>query len=120
MTTKTKKKKLVIEWPETAFTINDIKDKYPDAKEITLRFRINKAISDGDIAYIGKIPQKVGRPHIVFARTPLDQSVINTAEKEIGLVVDDQVSQQVVDVAKVDSTETTKTTTTKHMVKQTV
>ena len=64
------KKKLIVEWPKTHFTIKDIQDKYPDAKNITLRFRINRAVEDGLVTYIGKNETNVGRPTIVFAPCP--------------------------------------------------
>ena len=118
---KTKKKKLVIEWPKTPFTIQDIKASYPDAKEITLRFRINKAIDDGLVAYIGKNPTKVGRPTIVFAPSPTSSENLQSAQ-DSGVVLDEQFEKQLIDVVKVDSTKApavTTTVTANNTVKQT-
>ena len=98
---------LNITWPETFFTIQDIQDEHPSAKNITIRFRINKAIEDNVIAYIGKNKTSVGRPTIVFAPYPIQESVLQAAV-EAGVILDEAYEDRVVKVAKV----TTKTETT--------
>lgn len=116
----TKKNKLVIEWPTTPFSIQDVQEKYSDAKNITLRFRINNAVRDGIITYIGKTPKAVGRPTIMFAPTPISKENLKLAA-ERGVILDEQFEKQPIDVVKVDgSTETVKTKkTTKLAVEQT-
>ena len=111
MAKKSKKKSLVIEWPETPFTIQDIQNMHPDAKNITLRFRINKAIREDVIKYIGKNPTKVGRPTIVFAPCPVSSENLKLAQTQ-GVELDEQFEQQLVDVAKVDSSSSTTTAAT--------
>lgn len=68
MSKTTKKNNAAIEWPSnTHFTINDIFEKYPDFVEITVRFRVNRAIDNKEIVSIGKIKPAIGRPRLVFA-----------------------------------------------------
>lgn len=97
-----KKSTLVIEWPKSFFSVNDIKNKHPNEKEITLRFRINKAIEENKIAYIGKNQTKVGRPTIVFAPCPLEDSVLQDAVNN-GVILDESLQDKVVAVAKSDT-----------------
>jgi hypothetical protein len=101
------KKKLNITWPTTHFTIKDITDSYPDAKEITLRFRINKAAENNEIVYIGKNETKVGRPTIVFAPFPVADSILKDAEAS-GVILDERFQEKlkthtVATVAKTES-----------------
>jgi hypothetical protein len=124
MANTTKKKKLVIEWPQTPFSIKGDNDgimaSYPGAKEITIRFRINKAIQEGELAYIGKNPTAVGRPTIMFARLPITSENLQIAVDR-GVILDEQFEDQLIDVAKVDGLANTATTkTTQNAVAQTV
>jgi hypothetical protein len=64
--------KLVINFPEV-FTVSDIKKQHPESVEITLRFRINKAVEDGKVVAIAKIPRQIGRPALVYATAPVTQ-----------------------------------------------
>ena len=111
MSNKTKKKKLVIEWPTSFFSIQDIQDKYPDAVNITLRFRITKAQENGDITLIGQTPKAVGRPTIMFAPEPITNELLTAAE-EAGVQLDDEFRSRTVEVAKVENVEVPTTTTT--------
>jgi hypothetical protein len=64
-----KKPTAKIEWPTTHFTIDDIQKKYPDVVNITLRFRVNKAVDETkELVVIGKIKPAIGRPKLVFAK----------------------------------------------------
>lgn len=112
-TDKQTKKKLEINWPTSHFTIQDIQSQYPDAKNITLRYRINKAIEEGQLTYIGKNDTKVGRPTIVIAPYPVSTEVLESAVKS-GVILDEQFENKVVDVLKVtDETKVDDTVTTK-------
>lgn len=106
-----KRKKLEITWPSQAFTIQDIQNVHPDAKNITLRYRINRAKEDGLIAEIGKNECPTGRPTIVFAPAPIEAKTLQSATDK-GVFLYEEFKEQLVDVAKVDSTTTTKTTQT--------
>ena len=109
--TNTKKKKLEITWPTSHFTIQDIQRQHPDAKNITLRFRINKAIEEGDLTYIGKNDTKVGRPTIVLAPTPVSSEILQSAMKS-GVLLDEAFEGKVVDVATVSDTVSEKSSVT--------
>lgn len=100
---------LEITWPETHFTIQDIQNEHPMAKNITIRFRINRAIEDNKIVLIGKNPTSVGRPTIVFHKNPITDTVLKQAVKD-GVILEEAFEEQVVKVAKV-STPTVETTT---------
>jgi hypothetical protein len=67
--TNTKRKSVVIEWPSTGhFTIDDMQKKYPDMVNITLRFRMKKALENSEISSIGRIKPAIGRPRLVFVK----------------------------------------------------
>jgi hypothetical protein len=87
----TKKKNTVnIEWPSNShFTIEDIQTKYPDVVNITLRFRVKKAVENKEIVQIGKIKPAIGRPRIVFAAANPPQEVI-AAAKAAGVLFSDE------------------------------
>lgn len=115
---KNKKNKLKIEWPKSHFTIKNIQDKYPSAKNITLRFRINRAIEDGLITYIGKNETSVGRPTIVFAPCPVDSGTLADAVNS-GVILDEKFAPKVVTVARVNTEPTSTSKTVPDAVKTT-
>jgi hypothetical protein len=100
-----RKSTLNIEWPKSFFTIQDIQNEHPGAKNITIRFRINKALEENKIAYIGKNPSKVGRPTIVFSSVPVNEDVLSEAVNA-GVILDESFEDKVVVVAKVYKSET--------------
>jgi hypothetical protein len=102
-------KKLNITWPESHFSIQDIQKEHSDARNITLRFRINRAVEDGVLSYIGKTPKPVGRPTIVFAKNPITKKVLQEAVKD-GVVLEESFETQVIDVAKVGDIKKSQTT----------
>ena len=63
---KTKKQKLVVNWPDNTWTVAALKMLNPNEIDITLRFRITQAIEKGQIACIGKSPTIMGRPTLVY------------------------------------------------------
>lgn len=105
------KNKLIIEWPKSHFTIQDIQNIHPDAKNITLRYRISKAIENGLITYIGKNDTKVGRPTIVFSPCPVTSEVLESAVNN-GVILDESFEDKVVDVVKVTDKESESTVVT--------
>jgi hypothetical protein len=68
-----------IEWPESHFTIEDVQSKYPDAVNITLRFRVKKAEEAKEIVLIGKIKPAIGRPRKVYTRANPSKEVLENA-----------------------------------------
>ena len=75
-----KKNALTIDWPTSHFTIDDVQGKYPDVVNITLRFRVKKAVENKEIVAIGKIKPAIGRPKLVFARANPSKEVIEAAK----------------------------------------
>ena len=75
-----KKNSFVIEWPTSHFTIDDIQGKYPDAVNITLRFRVKQAVENKDVMVIGKIKPAIGRPRLVFSRANPSKELLESAK----------------------------------------
>lgn len=99
----TKKKNTAsIEWPSNShFTIDDIQTKYPDVVNITLRFRVKKAVEKKEIVTIGKIKPAIGRPKIVFAAANPSKEVLEAA-KAAGVLFSDEPKASIT-VAEVKS-----------------
>jgi hypothetical protein len=76
---KTNKSQTNIEWPEGHFTIEDIQVKYPDAVNITLRFRVKKAEEKKEIVLIGKVKPAIGRPRKVYAKANPSKELLAAA-----------------------------------------
>jgi len=76
---KTEKNRINIEWPESHFTIEDIQVKYPDAVNITLRFRVKKAEEAKEIVLIGKVKPAIGRPRKVYTKATPSEEVLAAA-----------------------------------------
>jgi len=103
----TKKKNATnIEWPTSHFTIDDVQNKYPDVVNITLRFRVKKAVESKEIVTIGKIKPAIGRPKIVFAPANPSQEILNAA-KAAGVLFSDE-PKAAITVAEVKSEKKTK------------
>lgn len=84
-----KKNALTIDWPTSHFTIDDVQGKYPDVVNITLRFRVKKAVESKEIVSIGKIKPAIGRPKLVFARANPSKELIEAA-KAAGVLFSDE------------------------------
>lgn len=99
----TKKKNTTnIEWPSNShFTIDDIQVKYPDVVNITLRFRVKKAVEKKEIVTIGKIKPAIGRPKIVFAAANPSKELLDAA-KAAGVLFSDE-PKAAITVAEVKS-----------------
>lgn len=103
----TKKKNATnIEWPTSHFTIDDVQNKYPDVVNITLRFRVKKAVESKEIVTIGKIKPAIGRPKIVFAPANPTQDILDAA-KAAGVLFGDE-PKAAITVAEVKSEKKTK------------
>lgn len=66
-------------WPEGHFTIEDVHAKHSTMVEITLRFRIKRALEDGILTTIGKIKPAIGRPKLVFAKANPTKELLEAA-----------------------------------------
>lgn len=107
MSKKTEKtEKVVIAWPENHFTINDVQKTVPNMINITLRFRIKRAVETKVIKAIGKIKPAIGRPMLVFAKCPVDESVIAKAREAGVLPLETESKPTKVKVAEVKSVST--------------
>lgn len=107
-TNKTSKKTaLTIDWPNSHFTIDDVQGKYPDVVNITLRFRVKRAVENKEIVPIGKIKPAIGRPKLVFARANPTKEIIESAKAAGVLFVDDTKAS--ITVAEVKSEKKMKT-----------
>ena len=70
-------------WPTTPFfTIEDLQALNPDAKEITLRVRLNTRRDDFEAVEIGTITGGQGRPKKVFAFMPVPEETYVLAESQ--------------------------------------
>lgn len=99
---KTEKKKLVITWPTTPFTIEQLQGLYPTAKNITLRFRVNRSIDNNELVLIGKNSGSVGRPTLVFAKAPVSKETLAGAVKA-KVILDEQYTKSVAAVTQFPS-----------------
>ena len=91
-TNKTSKKNvLTIDWPTSHFTIDDVQGKYPDVVNITLRFRVKKAVENKEIVAIGKIKPAIGRPKLVFARANPTKELLEAA-KSAGVISNESLA----------------------------
>lgn len=96
-----------IEWPTGHFTIEDIQNKYPDVVNITLRFRVKKAVESREIVNIGKVKPAIGRPKIVYARANPNKELLDAA-KTAGVIFNDE-PKAAITVAEVKSEKKAKT-----------
>lgn len=109
---------ITVEWPTTHFTIQDVYDKYKDADgnplivEITLRFRVNRALENRDIVAIGKLKPAIGRPKLVFVRANSSKEVLAAAKLAGVILNDDKATVPVAEVNTASKAKTTATTST--------
>lgn len=106
-TTNKKNSTSTIEWPTGHFTIEDIQNKYPDVVNITLRFRVKKAVESKEIVNIGKVKPAIGRPKIVYACANPSKELLEAA-KNAGVIFNDE-PKAAITVAEVKSEKKTKT-----------
>lgn len=90
----------VIEWPTSHFTIEDIQGKYPDVVNITLRFRVKKAVENKEVVVIGKVKPAIGRPKLVFSRSNPSKELLEAA-KAAGVIASSAETTATVPVAEV-------------------
>lgn len=110
--TTSKKTKTQIVWPEGHFTINDVQATVPEMINITLRFRIKRAVETKVIRPIGKIKPPIGRPMLVFAKNPVANEVIEKAMSSGVLPLENDTATTKVKVVDVKSTQTVSTEAT--------
>lgn len=86
MSKKTERKNktnLNVEWPKTPFfTIKELWTLNPQFVNITLRVRLTKAITSGQVVEIGNKTGGQGRPEKVFSLVPVVQETIDEAKHQ--------------------------------------
>jgi hypothetical protein len=93
MSKTTKKNNAAIEWPSnTHFTIDDLAKQYPNFINITLRFRVNRAIDNKEIVAIGKIKPAIGRPRLVFVKANPSAEILAAATAAGVLPIEEKTS----------------------------
>lgn len=98
----TKKNNAAIEWPSnTHFTIEELAVSHPNFINITLRFRVKRALENKEIVTIGKIKPPIGRPRLVFAKVNPSKELLESAKAAGILPLEDKPSA--VTVAEVNT-----------------
>ena len=87
---------LVVNWPTNGkhFTVNDLFDLNPEFIRITLRVRLQKAITETKtVAVIGTLAGNKGRPKQVYVMTPVSREIIEEARlnEKITIVPDGEL-----------------------------
>lgn len=82
---------LIINWPKPIFTIDKIQEQYNNVPNITLRYRINKALKNGEIICIGKVKKHIGRPKLVFAKSTISNRDLFLCKDSI--ILNDEMTQ---------------------------
>lgn len=108
-TNKTVKKNTVtIDWPTSHFTIDNVWNQIGGEStmpNITLRFRVKKAIENKEIVVIGKIKPAIGRPKLVFSRANPSKELLETA-KTAGVISTDALTSVTVAEVKTEKSST--------------
>jgi hypothetical protein len=78
--------------------VKDLFNLNPTGKKITLRVRLSKAIEKNTVAKIGTMAQPKGAPCIVYAFTPLSQSVLDKADKDGVMILSRSELVKVLDI----------------------
>src|ERR1700680_2863815 len=85
------KTNLVVTWPtlDEYFTIKTLSQINPDFVNITLRVRLNKAVTEEPktVQVIGQKNTHKGRPELVFAMKPIKQTTLDKAKAD-GITMD--------------------------------
>lgn len=98
-TNRKNKTKLNVNWPkDSLFTFKELHAQNSQFdKEITLRVRLAKAITEGTIVELGTKNLGKGRPLAVYSMTPVSDKLIETAKKE-DVVIHESVTVNIVDI----------------------
>jgi len=78
-TNRKNKTDLTVKWPSTYFSIDELNKLNPEFVNITLRVRLNKAIEAKQITSIGTLHIGKGRPKLIFANLPVNETIIKNA-----------------------------------------
>lgn len=104
MANTTKRNTTPIVWPSGIhFTIEELHAKNSGFINITLRFRVKRALENKEIVVIGKIKPAIGRPKLVFAMANPTKELLEAATKA-GVLPPLEAKDTSVPVADVSST----------------
>ena len=74
---------LPVVWPEGSFTVHEAQSLNPKVINITLRFRLKRALENGSVKLLGKRPVPFGRPrHVFVSRRGSNLAVPNGVQDE--------------------------------------
>ena len=91
------KTKLVVNWPASHFTIKELHALNPDFVEITLRVRLQGFLERSEVTELGTLHMEKGRPKLVFAKSPVNAKVIESA-KNSGVLFSESTTVKVTDI----------------------
>jgi len=81
-TNRKNKTNLVVKWPTSHFTIDELNKLNPDFINITLRVRLKNAFDGKQVVELGTKHIGKGRPKLVFAVAPVSDKTIRSARSE--------------------------------------
>lgn len=82
------KTKLEVKWPQSHFTIDELNKLNSEFINITLRVRLKNAIDAKKVVELGTLHVGKGRPKLVFACSPVSDTVVQFA-RDIGVLMHD-------------------------------
>ena len=89
-----RKTQINVEWPEKGtFTVAQLQKLNLNVINITLRFKLKKAIEDGLVVAIGKNTSTMGRPTLVFTQAKPSKQLLASA-KASGVMLDQKYESQ--------------------------
>ena len=91
--TQEKKQKLVITWPSTPFTIEDIQASHQDTPNITLRFRVERAVKNLELTKVGISRKKIGRPIDIYSHRNITATQLHDLYKTPGVELNEKYSR---------------------------
>lgn len=106
-TNRKNKTKLAVNWPKnTTFTFKELHTQNGQFdKDITLRVRLTKAITEGTVIELGTKNLGKGRPLAVYSMTPVSAKLIESAKND-GVILHESATVRVVDVSDENQKET--------------
>lgn len=96
------KTKIQVKWPKKGtFTIAQLQDANDGVINITLRFKLKKALEAGSIVEIGKNASKMGRPTLVFATANPTMELL-AAARASGVILNETYEKKIPSTVVVD------------------
>ena len=96
------KTKIQVKWPvDGTFTIAQLQKANRGVINITLRFKLKKAIEAGSIVELGKNASKMGRPTLVFAQANPSLDLLASARAS-GVILNENYEKMIPSTVVVD------------------